>query len=61
MPAVREYIVTQTREVKVTAENPSDAVAMGNELFKTVDSGDQTVAYAGRDLRVTEMSARESF
>lgn len=37
MPVVRTYIVTQERQVKVSAENPADAVEIASALFQGFD------------------------
>jgi hypothetical protein len=57
MPAVRMYEVTQTREVKVRAEDPSDAIRIADVMFGEHDSEEPLPAYA---VRVTDISARET-
>jgi hypothetical protein len=55
MPAVRTYIVTQEREVKIPAESPSAAIA---EAQKHLDGDASNTA---RIPRETEIRAREEF
>lgn len=59
MPAVRMYEVTQTREVKVRAENPTDAIRIADGLFNEAVS-EEAGSVSPNDLRVTDISARET-
>lgn len=57
MPAVRRYRVVETRELQVSAENPSEAVAKAAENLKAHDNGQLTSDDIG--MRVTDISASE--
>lgn len=43
MPVIRHYRVTQTREVKVTANNPTDAVRIATAAFENGQNQDNGV------------------
>ena len=57
MPAVRRYRVVETRELQVSAETPSEAVAKAAENLKAHDNGQLLADDIG--MRVTDISASE--
>lgn len=57
MPAVRSYRVVQQRELLVSAESPSEAVAKATENLKSHDNG--LVTEDEIRMRVTDISASE--
>lgn len=61
MAAVRNYVVRQEREVKVRAENPSDAVAIGIAAFRGEDYDLQGLGETNSEIRETDISAREEY
>lgn len=58
MPAVRTYIVTQEREVKVTAESPTHAVETARGVFNNKEDADTVSLRLPRETRI---EAREEF
>lgn len=61
MPTVRTYVVTQTREVKVVATDPADAVKLGDAAFNGVTDSSVIHDTAKLEIRVTETTAREDY
>lgn len=53
MPAVRNYIVTQEREIKIMATSPSEAIAFAKDMFRINEDNHEP-----REIRV---EAREEF
>lgn len=54
MPTVRSYVVTQERQVRVVAQDPTHAVNLAEDIFK--GEGPPLP-----EVRVTEILAREDF
>lgn len=44
MPEMRHYVVAQTREVKVTAHHPADAVLLADAAFEHGQTSEFTIA-----------------
>jgi len=67
MPQIRTYEVSQTRKVKVTANNPADAVAIANAAFTNGQNSDRGAkdAPAGiwgnisSEIRIADMTCYE--
>lgn len=57
MPAIRSYRVLQQRELTVSAETPSEAIAKATESLKSHDNG--MVTDDEIKMRVTDISASE--
>ena len=48
MPEIRYYVVTQTREVKVTANSPTDAVRLADAAFEHGQMNSEPIIAAGK-------------
>jgi hypothetical protein len=57
MPAVRQYRVSQTREVIVSAISPEDAVAKAAEVFGPAVQPETTTTT--KEYRITDTAAYE--
>lgn len=58
MPALRYYVVTETREVSVTAASPLDALKKGSEVLSA--NSNATIAGSVRSpIRTKQLSVKE--
>lgn len=55
MPPIRRYIVEETRELEIDAENPTDAVAKAQPYFENSETG------AHVDIQITRIDATRKF
>lgn len=56
MPATRTYVVSQTREVQVSADSLQNAIIIAGVAFDGVDTPDII-----KDIKETDISAREAY
>ncbi len=61
MPNIRYYTVTQEREVKVTANNPTDAVIVADAVFRELDPPEDVWGSASSAIRDRDIVAREDY
>jgi hypothetical protein len=61
MPEMVSYVVTQTREVKITANSAADAVVVATATFDHKLKPDEIWGHATTDVRITDISAREAY
>ena len=66
MPEIRRYVVTQTREVEVTANHAEDAVRIANAAFRNgqkgldvIDGPSEVWGNTSSRVRQVEISAKE--
>jgi uncharacterized iron-regulated protein len=60
MPPLRRYIVTQTREVKVSATNLIDAVTLADRVLKGEKKPDDQINVIS-DIREVDVNVREDY
>lgn len=62
MPEIRYYTVTQTREVKVSANDPLEAAQIGDAAFKgEINEGDLAGGHIVKPVRVRSIDATEDY
>lgn len=62
MPEIRYFTVTQTREVKVDANDPLEAVQIGAAAFKgEINKGDLAWGRIARPVRERSIDATEDY
>lgn len=55
MPEIKYYMVTQQRQVRVAANNPSDAILIANAAFEGKQDVDGIWGYPANHPDVTDM------
>lgn len=61
MPEVRNYTITQEREVKVSAENIIDALKIADAVFENQSIPGNLIGRTLSDIRVRELLVREEY
>lgn len=64
MPEIRNYTVTQERELKVSANSPIDAARIANAVFKGEDPAEvleDIFGHATSPIRNRDIVAREDY
>jgi hypothetical protein len=60
MPKIRYYTVTQTREVKVSADSPTEATILADRLFRGIKKPEDQLHVQSAIVEI-EISARENY
>lgn len=62
MPEVRYFTVSQTREVKVTAKDPLEAVTIGDAALNgEINEGDLAGGHIVKPVKVRSIDATEDY
>lgn len=62
MPAQRTFVVSQTREVQISAGSLQDAIVLAGFVFDGEKlPTDRPRGYVAKDVKETDLSAREAY
>jgi len=61
MPAIRYFTVTETREIKVAAPDPTAAVYIASTAFQTGQAFNDESGRTTTEIKITAIEAREDY